>query len=62
MELRKLILVSGELGVKTVTNLASGTYWVACAMKYPTPEAGEGMWIVIEVSDNVWAPYYSITT
>ena len=55
-------LVSGELGVTTVTNLTAGTYWVACAMIYPTPHAEQGMWIVIEVSNNVTTPYYSITT
>lgn len=54
-------LVSGGSGVTTVTNLAPGTYWVACALTYPTPHAEEGMWIVIMVSSSVTEPYYTIT-
>lgn len=55
-------LVSGSSGFAIVRNLTPGTYWVACALTYPTPHAEEGMWIVVKVSTDVTAPYYTITS
>jgi sulfocyanin len=53
-------LLNGESGSITVTNLASGKYWVLCAFNYPVPHVEEGMWIVIEVTNQVHTPYFVI--
>lgn len=55
-------LVSGESGSAVVEDLPSGTYWIACAMSFPTPHAESGMWIVLQVSNNVTTPYYVTNT
>jgi sulfocyanin len=55
-------LVSGSSGFVIVRSLTPGTYWVACALTYPTPHAEEGMWIVVKVSTDVTVPYYTIAS
>ena len=55
-------LVSGQSGSAVVKNLSSGTYWIACAMAFPTPHAESGMWIVLQVAASVAAPYYTVST
>ncbi|HXY82112.1 MAG TPA: sulfocyanin-like copper-binding protein [Candidatus Saccharimonadales bacterium] len=53
-------LVSGQSGSVLVTNLLSGTYWIACAMSFPTPHAESGMWVILQVSTAVSTPYFTI--
>jgi sulfocyanin len=53
-------LLNGESGSMIVSGLASGKYWVVCAFNYPVPHAEEGMWVVVEVSSQVNAPYFVI--
>lgn len=55
-------LVSGGSGAATVHNLTPGTYWVACALSYPTSHAQEGMWVTIKVSTDISAPFYTIAS
>jgi len=55
-------LVSGQSGSAVITNLSPGTYWIACAMAFPTPHAESGMWIVLQVSATVATPYYTVTS
>jgi len=53
-------LLNGESGSMTVGDLAPGRYWVVCAFNYPVPHAEEGMWVEVEVSNQVNAPYFAI--
>jgi len=53
-------LVSGQSGSVLVTNLLSGTYWIACAMSFPTPHAESGMWVILQVSTAVSTPYFTV--
>jgi sulfocyanin len=55
-------LVSGQSGSAVIADLSPGTYWVACAMSFPTPHAESGMWVTLEVSDDVASPYYVLLT
>jgi sulfocyanin len=55
-------LVSGQSGSVLVTNLLPGTYWIACAMTFPTPHAESGMWIILQVSTSITTPYYTVIT
>jgi len=47
-------------GSATVSNISAGNYWIVCAFNYPIPHAEEGMWVSLEVSNQVSAPYYEI--
>ncbi len=53
-------LLNGESGSMIVHGLASGRYWVVCAFNYPVPHAEEGMWVVVQVANQVNAPYFAI--
>ena len=53
-------LLNGESGSMTVGGLAAGKYWVVCAFNYPVPHAEEGMWVDVEVSNQVNTPYFAI--
>ncbi len=53
-------LLNGESGSVMVSGLAPGKYWVVCAFNYPVPHVEEGMWVVVEVSSQVNAPYFVI--
>lgn len=55
-------LVNGESGSVTVNDLSPGTYWIACALNYPTPHAEEGMWIWLIITQDTTLPYYVITS
>ena len=55
-------LVSGQSGSVLVTNLLPGTYWIACAMAFPTPHAESGMWIILQVSTSITTPYFTVIT
>src|SRR5208337_3531860 len=55
-------LVSGQSGSVLVTNLSPGTYWIACAMAFPTAHAESGMWIILQVSTAIGTPYYTVIT
>jgi len=53
-------LLNGESGSLTVSNLPSGRYWIVCAFDYPVPHAEEGMWVVVEVTNEAHTPYFVI--
>ena len=53
-------LLQNESGSVTVSNISAGTYWIVCAFNYPVPHAEEGMWITLEVTNQISAPYYEI--
>jgi sulfocyanin len=53
-------LLQNESGAATINKIPAGNYWIACAFQYPVPHAEEGMWITLEVSNQVSTPYYVI--
>jgi plastocyanin len=53
-------MLENESGSATVSNISAGNYWIVCAFTYPVPHAEEGMWVTLEVTNQVSAPYYEI--
>jgi sulfocyanin len=53
-------MLENESGSVTVSNIPAGTYWIVCAFNYPVPHAEEGMWVTLEVTNQVNTPYYEI--
>jgi sulfocyanin len=53
-------LLNGESGSVTVHDLPTGRYWVVCAFNYPLPHVEEGMWVVLEASNQISTPYVVI--
>jgi len=53
-------MLQNESGSVTVRNIAVGQYWIVCAFNYPVPHAEEGMWVTLEVTNQINVPYYEI--
>jgi sulfocyanin len=53
-------MLQNESGTVTVNNISAGNYWIVCAFNYPVPHAEEGMWVTLEVTNQLSAPYYEI--
>jgi sulfocyanin len=53
-------MLQNESESVTVSNISAGKYWIVCAFNYPVPHAEEGMWVTLEITNQVSAPYYEI--
>jgi sulfocyanin len=53
-------VLQNETGSATINRIPPGNYWIVCAFQYPVPHAEEGMWVTLEVTNQVTTPYYVI--
>ena len=53
-------LLQNETGYAIINRIPPGNYWIACAFQYPVPHAEEGMWVTLEVTNQVTTPYYVV--
>jgi len=53
-------MLQNESGSATVSDMSPGTYWIVCAFNYPVPHAEEGMWVTLDVTNQISTPYYEL--